>query len=233
MKRKTPVTYKIAAFKIMAVVLVCHLLSCDKMDASYKVYTEDKDLIYVGKTDLLQKYPGRNRIKLGLKRPIDPKAVSLGLFWNNGTSQMKMDIPADASDTIFMQLNDMPEGSYTFDVFTYNSAGKASVKSVIPASVYGEQYESTLLNRSLKRLFVENGNQVIEWYAVDSTSVGTELIYTDLQETSHTVEVKPTDVFTPLPDIKRGSNLQYRTKYKPDAKALDIFYSVYTSRKID
>ncbi len=221
------------AFLAMVIVGIAALWSCDKMDATHKAYLPAEERVYVGKSNYLGKYPGRNRIRFALQKPTDPKAVSIKLLWNGGAGEQLVSVPAAGKDTIFVLLNDLPEATYSFDIYAYDQEGRASVKTVVSASVYGEQYESSLLNRSLKRLFEHEGVPTIEWYGVDSTVVATELTYVDGTEVQQRLDVAPDEAMTALPDIKRGTAITYRTKYKPEATALDTFYTTYASRRVD
>ncbi|MEJ2881420.1 DUF4998 domain-containing protein [Pedobacter sp. GR22-6] len=219
-------------YSFVAVILVC--MSCTKID-DYKKYTDGKVIVYPGKADSLKVYPGRNRAQLSWLLTSDPNIVKAVVYWNNKANHL--DIPivrGKGVDTIKVLIDPLPEGNYTFEVFTYNKKGDQSIVSTRQGASYGEEFEKSLLNRIMESAVYQTGNSsiVVKWRAADTTNLGAEIKYTTLDGQQLTKRVKKSDSQTILVDCKLGEPISYRTLFKPDSLSIDTFRSAYQSRQI-
>lgn len=216
-------------------VFLCLLLgfliisACSKMD-DYKKYTDGKEILYSGKADSLVAYGGKNRIQLSWKLISDPKTTKAIVYWRN-----KMDslvVPIDRSggvDHIDVILDNMEEGSYSFEVVTFHGNNNISVPSFVHGRVYGDKYTQTLLNRTLLDIeALPNDDIKLKWgNAADTTMVGVEIKYKAKDGTTQTFLVKNSDIDVIITDYFRPSSFQYRTAFLPQTNALDTFYTFF------
>ena len=116
------------------------LASCDGMDATYKEFIEEGPIVYIGKVDSLKAYAGRNRAMLEWQKLLDPRAKTAKIFWENRTRSTELQLTDKAGLTQVI-VKDLAEGSYVFEVCTYDTHGNSSIMSEVPCTVYGDVYE--------------------------------------------------------------------------------------------
>lgn len=216
------------------VVLAATLVACSKMDATYVDFIKKGSITYVGTPDSLKVYPGKNRLKLEWLLS-DPSATRVKIYWNNKSDSLDIPVSADPqTNKMSVWLDDLREGSYSFDITFYDKDNNRSVVTNAIGKVYGDIYVNTLLSRPVKSGIFVNDTVTVTWGAADITVIGTELNYTDKDGQDHTV-LTPTDVVTTrLPNYSMAAyeTFKYRTLYVPDSLAIDTFYTPYQTVKV-
>jgi len=221
--------YKYLFFMIAA----CSIMACSKMDDTYKDFVQGGEIVYTGRVDSLRVFPGRNRIKLSWLLISDSKITRCKVFWNDGADMKEVPVQrSTGTDTITVMLSNMPERTYTFDVYTYDNDGHSSVKEDTIGVVYGDVYAGSLFNRPLKTITFSADTARLEWAGASAQSVSVQLNYTDISNTPRTVVVPRLETMTKLPKFKKGDSFQYRTLYLPEKNAIDTFYTVYESKQV-
>ncbi|MBZ4192243.1 DUF4998 domain-containing protein [Niabella beijingensis] len=217
--------YYTAGFWMVLVVL---MLSCTKTNGdAYKRYLEKGELTYPGRVDTVIVQPGHNRILLSVVLGNDPLVTRLNVYWNN--SQDSMEVPVKRTtgiDTINVMVPGLNEGNYNFVLYTYDNAGNRSVVVNAFGVAYGQNYTSSLVNRSLRSVEQSaDGNQIqLNWGEPASGELGIEVQYTNAAGATQQLTVLPTETTTTIPDYKERSELTYRSKYLPDSTAFEYFY---------
>ena len=100
------------------------LISCDGMDATYKEFIEEGPIVYIGKVDSLKAYAGRNRVMLEWQKLLDPRAKTAKIFWENRTKSTELQLTDKATLTQVV-VEDLAEGSYVFEICTYDTYGNS------------------------------------------------------------------------------------------------------------
>lgn len=221
-------------FILAAGLLVCLLAACKKMDYTYKKFLKGGDIIYPGKADTIQIFPGHDRIKLSWLLTSDPSIVLCRVYWNNKTDSVS--IPVNRSkgiDTVSVIIDSLAEGYYNFEIYTYDKDGHASVPSDTIGQVFGKVYANSLRNRVIKKMYWNDDTAFIFWYSAAAGSTGSEVDYTDKNGLSQTFKVSPSDTATRLPDFKLHDGFRYRTGFLPDSMAIDTFFTAYQSLTVD
>lgn len=214
------------------------LAACSKLQDSYKDFVGSGEIYYPGKADSLKIYPGRNRILLTWLLTSDPKITKTTLYWNNKSDSAVIPVQRTAGvDTIKKMLNPMPEGTYTFEVYTYDSKGNRSVSVSKIANVYGSNYNVTLVNRTLKNFAMirpTSDTAILDFYPGAPQHIGVDVRYKNALGDSIFLLVpqKPDTARVNLLKYPKGSSFKYRTLYKPETNAIDTFYAEYESRLI-
>ncbi|MGV3763731.1 DUF4998 domain-containing protein [Parapedobacter sp.] len=205
-------------------VCISSFFACRKQDDTYKQFLEGGEIVYVQRADSLKAYPGKNRVKLSWTILSDPDVRSARIFWNGGADSAEVAINRTmGTDTVYVVLDNLPEGAYTFDVYTYDDAGNSSIKADVFAQAYGDNYVASLLNRAIEQIGYNNGKLELAWYGADNQAIGTEVSYTDAEGVQRKVEVLPGDSVAVLADYKPNSPFEYVTYYLPDTMAIDTF----------
>lgn len=108
-----------------------------------------KDDCLYRKVDSLKAYAGRNRAMLEWQKLLDPRAKTAKIFWENRTRSTELQLTDKAGLTQVI-VKDLAEGSYVFEVCTYDTHGNSSIMSEVPCTVYGDVYEKLLFNTKVK-----------------------------------------------------------------------------------
>ncbi len=198
--------------------------ACDKADEGYKDFAPGGEKVYPGKATELTVAPGKNRIMLEWLLTADPHIVSCRIYWNRKKDSVEVNVQRTHEvDTVSTILNDMPEGPYLFEVYTYNAQGNQSIKTEVNGDVYGDFYESNLLNRTLKNAAIVDSTVRLEWDEADPRSPGAKLSFTDADGVQHTMMVPSEESLTILDVLPEPGTLEFKTLYLPVANAIDTF----------
>ena len=216
--------------KLVYIILITGIISgfpsCKNADSIYEGYLVPNGLTYPAKAMNPVAYPGKERIQISWQNGTDPSVEKARISWNNDTEGVDVDIQSGA-DTISRTIESLPENTYSFMIRTYDAKGNVSVPVEVIGTVYGAVYERTLANRPLQgtRYIDESEGLRIEWYKAFDNEVGLELAYTDLNGNNRTRTVDVSETVTIVPDFNSNEPLSYRTMYKPDTMAIDVFYT--------
>jgi len=207
------------------------ILSCKKAD-EFKKYTAGGEIIYTGRPDSVQVYPGKNRVALSWLLISDPTIVKSKVYWNNHKDSAELAVVrGSGTDTIRMFINHLPEDNYDFEIYNYDKQGHSSVKVQVPGTVYGDIYTASLLNRAITDAGVENNTATVTWGNVAASAgvIAMQLSYTDTLNLSRDTVIPAVyeGQVTLLPRFQPGSTIRYRTLFKPAVLAIDTFYSRY------
>ena len=210
-------------------VALCILfVHCTQSD-DYKKYMPDDGIIYPQKADAVKTYPGKNRIRLEWVL-VDPKVTSCEVIYEQAGIQESITVPIQArgdfsNDTIRIDILDLEETTYSFKIVSYDKFGNTSIPVEVDESVYGDMYESSLVNRVVKNVDYDevNNGLKLDWYAAENTVIGVYLTYTDINGDKQMKEVDIEDTSTTIADFKLGEPLLCTTKFKPVPSAIDTF----------
>ncbi|HMI05437.1 MAG TPA: DUF4998 domain-containing protein [Pedobacter sp.] len=227
MKFKSPHHY---LFSIILIATGLYFSSCRKMDATYADYIKDGETIYAGKADSLRAYPGKSRIKLFWPLKPDSKITRAMIYWNNRADSLDYSIDRTSDiRSANVIINNLAEGSYSFDVYTFDNKGNTSVKAIASATVYGNNYIRQLQDRKLKTVLSRNFNAYINWADTVKGAVATETIYTDDEGNTKSILIPMKENQTVLENYKASTEIKYRTLFVPEGISIDTFYTAYST----
>lgn len=195
--------------------------SCTGMD-DYLKYTDGKEIVYTGKVEYMMFRSGRERVVFTGYLISDPNIAKVSIYWNNRKDSLIIPVQRSAGVDILEEEIPLKEGTYNFEVYTFNKEGCPSVPSQVTGKSYGARYESSLYDRPIKDISQKDGYVLVEWYNADPTSfveleyvnTGNNLLYRTVPASSDT---------TMLFDCKPESKIRMRTCYLPDWSAIDTF----------
>lgn len=226
----------------LVIITICtlFLFACSKMDDTYDDFIKDGEIVYIARVDSATSYPGNNRMDLSMLLTADPRISKVKVYWDAGgqTDSTEKAVQRTAGvDTVRFSFNKLPEGTYTFYIYSYDNAGHRSVKTDVIGTVYGEKYISRLVNRTVKSSIYDDNAKtaIVNWFGAGADIIGEEIIYTDVQGLERKQYYKHeslADSVCILPDYLKGNSFQFRTLYKPAPNAIDTFYSNYESRLV-
>ena len=223
---------KLVLYSIIVTGIILVLPSCKKQDSIYEKYIVSNGLIYPGKVLEAEAFSGKNRIEIVWKNNPEPSVEKARIFWNNYTDSIDVNIDLN-SETTRTIINDLPENTYSFMIRTYDNEGNISIPVEVTGIVYGNIYEQSLINRSIKtRLYVPD-DLTLEWNVAEETELVTSVTYTDLDGNTHTIFVDPSESSTFIANFDVQKPVKYSTTHKPDSKAIDVFNAIETQTMID
>jgi len=213
--------------------------ACSKMDDYKSKYIQGGAITYAGKMDSVKIFSGRNRVKVSGLFTSDPNIVKYRVFWNSRQDSVEVAVTRTTGvDTANLIIPKLTEGVQSFEIRTYDKMGNSSVPVYVSASVFGDLYQSSLVNRGVADASYQSagGSALITWADVNSDAgVQTmELDYSDTGGVAHDTVVASvlTNETTSLPAYMLGTAFTYRTAYLPNPTAIDTFYVAYQSHSV-
>jgi len=224
--------YKITSYHLF-VLFALIISACSKMDDYKKKYEPNGPILYPGKLDSAQVLSGKSRVLIQGLFTSDPKIVKYRVFWNSHQDSIETSVTRTSGvDTAKLFITGLPEGTISFEIRTYDNEGHVSIPVNIAGNVYGSLYQSSLVNRSIVKAELQtDGSALINWADVnaDDGLISMEIKYTDVANKQHDTLIRslPSGLSSSLPQLKAGSQISYRTAFKPNPTAIDTFYTDY------
>ncbi|MGF7230441.1 DUF4998 domain-containing protein [Arachidicoccus sp.] len=222
----------------ITVLLTCILSACSKIDDYRKEYMSNGSIIYTGKMDSVHVLSGRNRVMITGLFTSDPNIVKYRVFWNGWQDSTEASVKRTSGvDTAKIIISNLPEGQMSFEIKTYDIAGNSSIGVYETASVFGDLYQSSIVNRGIEDASMqEDGSALISWADVNSAAgvLNMEITYPDSNDVIHDtlINAKITGQTTELPAYKLGSPFSYKTAYLPAPNSIDTFSTSFQSHTV-
>ncbi|MCU7552532.1 DUF4998 domain-containing protein [Chitinophagaceae bacterium LB-8] len=197
------------------------------MDSSYETYLKDGEKYYPGVPTNIEIHTGRNRAEVQFTKSADPSVVKYIIYWNNRLNSKE--VTPKATNTIEkVIIPDLAEGYFNFEMIAVDNQGNKSLSSYAGGNVYGAKYEANLYPR-ITTITNSKDGLIVNYAAVDATTIATDLSYTTTANTAATRIMKTlSNVKDTLKDAKSTVDaIQLKTAYLP-AKAIDTFYAMQT-----
>src|SRR3546814_11645609 len=85
---------------------------CAKQDDTYRQFLDKGEIVYVGKADSVQVFPGKNRLKLSWLILADPNVSKAKVFWINHSDSLEIPIiKSSGIDTVEIVITGLDEGT--------------------------------------------------------------------------------------------------------------------------
>lgn len=230
-------------YKIITIILGLSffLAACSGMDEYLDKYTNGNEIRYAGKPVEVEALSGNGRIAIRYLLGPDVALDKTVIYWSNKADSVTLKIDRDklSSDVISTIIEDLPEGSYSFELVNFDYFGNKSVPEYVVGHSYGTRYNSVLSSRSVVECTPVSFQKDVRVLFTDSinNSVGVELsyisggsevtVYMKNDAEGNSVELPRCDITNPI---------RYRTMYKPDAACIDTFYTqweeIYSTDKM-
>jgi len=204
------------------------LISCSDMNDSHDMYLSEGEDIYIGKFDSLKAFPGDERILFRMWDK-DPRAKTALVYWYpfNDSIWVTLNPNTDSTEILIEDLN---EGSYTFNFVTYDKWDNHSVILEKMIKIYGDKYRSSLSSRILNQLYFNPTDSSLTLsfaQAIIDDEIGIELSYSDKSGTNHVMYAdneQITDLLI-IRNIDTKQGLSCRSLFLPEPNSIDTFRS--------
>jgi hypothetical protein len=204
------------------------------MDDVYKEFVIPNGIIYPGRAVAPVSFSGDGRVALLWYRGNDPKVVGADVFYNNYEDTLHITNYSGFADSIDCSIP-VPENSYTFVIRQKDTNGNYSVPVEVLGISYGDLYKGELANRSITKETVSGSVLEITWASAAAYTgfLYTELEYTTVNGNTEVLRILPEEGSTRIEDYAgTGVSYRYRSAYKPNASAIDTYYTDYEVRTI-
>jgi hypothetical protein len=226
------------AIATVITIVAIWVAACTKIDDYKSKYMSGGAIIYTGKMDSVKIFSGRYRAQLNGLFTSDPNIMKYRIFTNSRLDSMEVVVKRTSGvDTAKTIIPNLEEGTQSFEIRTYDSAGNSSVPVFVTANVYGANYQASIVNRGVADASLQtDGSAKITWADV-SADAGVQYMqikFSDVSNVLHDTVVysQATNLTTSLPNIKVGSTFSYRTAYLPNPTAIDTFYTTYQDHSV-
>lgn len=214
-------------FFIFAFVSLC---SCKDQHDIYKSYEIVNGISYPGKAFSPLFYSGFKRGEISFAINPDPSIKEARIYWNNYTDSVV--IPIDKNtDMVKYVMDPLEEGSYSFNIRTFNFHNQGSIPVEVIGRVYGDNFLKTLLNRTPIRALNDLDNYVlnIEWAGKASYEVKCVIEYVNKSDEIQQQEVPIDEMKTTVEGYKSG--LKVKSFFLPGG-SIDTLSIMPSSPKI-
>lgn len=226
---------KIISYLFLFCIVLFSINACDFLDEdAYKEYAEGGEIQYRGKLDSIQIFSGKNRVQLNALVNSDPRVSSYRVYWGNRRDSVVFPITENQIATnISSIIDNLEENTYNFEVVTYDDMGNSSIPVFAIGKVFGDNYQSSLLNRLLVKndLQVADNSAIVQFAPVDTSSgiIDSEVEYTDNNNVTKSFTIPADSTYQiVLDNFDPGNTFKYRSSFKPDPTSIDIFYTDYS-----
>jgi len=222
---------KIGKWVAMAT-LAMGVLACETTRGTFEEFTRQGETIYVGTADTVLVGSGFNKLRFWVAINADPKITSGVLTTIDKSINHEFELVRTKSgkDTISFDL-DIPEGEYTFGVFLKDKAGNSSVRREVPAKVYGDSYQSGLVNRGITQIETFVQGAAFNWAEPSTNMTKTTLTYEDKNGVMQSVVVPNGESRTLVDSYKLGGRVSIMSTFKPTALAIEEFDAIAVERE--
>lgn len=208
----------------IVIILSIILFGCNPMDSTYSKFLASGVITYAGKADSVKTHPGRNRVLVSWKPITDPRVTGGKIYWSSNKDSVVFPITSKADTTVLIE--NLSEGNYTFDFYTYDKSGARSLKVEVVGLVYGSKYESGLPLKTVQSVVLTNNVATITFNSlVHKDYAYQEITYTSsLTQSQKTIQVGAVESKVVINDYS-GTEFLNRSVYKPSELSPDLFYS--------
>jgi hypothetical protein len=224
-------TYKRIGRWVFMAILSITILSCETINGTFEDFTKDGEVIYVGTPDTVLVGSGFNKLRFWIAMNADPKITKgrLSTIDQSITHEFDLVRTQNGKDTISFDLN-IPEGEYTFGVLLMDAIGNSSVRKEISAKVYGESYQSGLVNRGLTQIETFVQGAAFHWADTSVNMITTTLSYEDKNGVMQTIEVSNGETRTLVDSYKLGGRVMINSSFKPSPISIEDFNAIPSER---
>jgi Domain of unknown function/Domain of unknown function (DUF5013) len=210
--------------------------ACTKQD-DFKKFVAGGEISYTGKLDSVKMYSGDSRVVIKGLFLADPKVVTCKIFWNNMKDSLVIPVvKKNVVDTLKYSIPIKTEGLQNFTIYTYDKAGNKSIPVYANARSYGDRYKASLSNRPISSATADasTGKGIVSWLGMDKLTgvFATEVQYTSTSNATKKIRTTIDSTRTVIPDLKAGTDIQYRTLFLPDTTCIDTFSTAFQTQRV-
>ncbi|MDR0394087.1 MAG: discoidin domain-containing protein [Tannerella sp.] len=215
-------------YPIAAAILLWAAASCENFMDIHKEYTKGGEIVYSPKVDSTVFIAGKERILFRFWLYNSPNVESVNVYWNSRNDSLSIPVsPSSGYDSAEVILPNMREQSYTFDIRTTDNFGHKSLWTTNFGNSYGTFYESTLMERRIRELAVDDKNGIVTFFTGIEGMVRTEIRYLKKDGSTHIASTSRLDNVALCPGAQPGSGIECRSLFIPEEQSIDTFATAW------
>jgi hypothetical protein len=129
------------------------LTNCEDMNSVNQEYLDRGESIYIARVDSVSSIVGLNKIWFKWWLKGDPRIAKTEIRWVEGittkSKEYAIDLSQSGSPVMEAVMDEMPEGSFSFEFINWDSEGNRSVSLSASAEIPGDRYRATFNNRPI------------------------------------------------------------------------------------
>lgn len=214
---------------LLTVGVAVALSSCGGQDEIYKEWVKKGGYDYPAKAVNLSSVIGYKSVIINWEKPMDPAVTTATLFWDNYASSQSIDY-ADYSDgKVSMEVGNLEDRSYTFDIVNYDAVGNKSLAAEITVSPYGDSWMVSRSERTVTSARMDGRDAKIVMSKATDEMIATRFRYKNLQDEWVECEtvLKPGENEVTFPNALKGKRFEYSSSFCP-AAGKDTVWSHWT-----
>lgn len=198
--------------------------ACSGQLDTIQEYLDAGETIYAAKMDSVDIRPGYNRVEVTglLKYGMDTERCVIRWLPDNDSIVVSVQ-RVNPVDTFRTFIENLPEGTYQFEIVTYNKAGNRSVATAKGSKTYGERYVSSLRVRSLLSTEVVGESLVLNFSSEMAEALETKIFYLNSAGVVKEQVVTRGSNQIEITDWKPKGGYEVKTYYVPEVNAVDTF----------
>lgn len=205
------------------------LSSCGGQDEIYKEWVKKGGYDYPAKAINLSSVIGYKSVIINWEKPMDPAVTTATLFWDNYASSQSIDYADYPDGKVSMEVGNLEDRSYTFDIVNYDAVGNKSLAAEITVSPYGDSWMVSRSERTVTSARMDGRDAKIVMSKATDEMVATRFRYKNLQDEWVECEtiLKPGENEVTFPNALRGKRFEYSSSFCP-AAGKDTVWSHWT-----
>ena len=204
---------------IAACVAAAAAASCTSQDDIYKEWVKKGGYDYPAKPINLTSVSGYQNVTVSWEKPMDPAVRTATLYWDNYANSQSIDYADYPDGKVSINVKDLEDRSYTFDVVNFDESQNKSLASEITVSPYGDSWMVSRSQRTVKFAEMDEDGKSATVILSKSTDemIATRFRYKDRNEEWVDCET----VLTPgrdtvvFPNAMKGKRFEYSSSYCP------------------
>lgn len=205
------------------------LSSCGGQDEIYKEWVKKGGYDYPAKAINLSSVIGYKSVIINWEKPMDPAVTTATLFWDNYASSQSIDYADYPDGKVSMEVGNLEDRSYTFDIVNYDAVGNKSLAAEITVSPYGDSWMVSRSERTVTSSRMDGRDAKIVMSKATDEMVATRFRYKNLQDEWVECEtvLKPGENEVTFPNALKGKRFEYSSSFCP-AAGKDTVWSHWT-----
>ena len=214
---------------LLTVGVAVALSSCGGQDEIYKEWVKKGGYDYPAKAINLSSVIGYKSVIINWEKPMDPAVTTATLFWDNYASSQSIDYADYPDGKVSMEVGNLEDRSYTFDIVNYDAVGNKSLAAEITVSPYGDSWMVSRSERTVTSARMDGRDAKIVMSKATDEMIATRFRYKNLQDEWVECEtiLKPGENEVTFPNALRGKRFEYSSSFCP-AAGKDSVWSHWT-----